>query len=100
MGLVSSVAFVRQRLQSCTNRPAATQIPEYRIRQALKAHQATCPNHKGQPVHNPTARWVFQYFVGLHLLRVPRRDQPQGKILARWRCTAATVWGLRADGGP
>jgi transposase len=43
---------------------------EYRIRQALKHSQATFPNHKGQPVQNPTARWVFQYFVGLHLLRI------------------------------
>ena len=44
---------------------------EYRIRKTLKAHQATFPNQKGQPVQNPTARWVFQYFVGIHLLRVP-----------------------------
>jgi transposase len=43
----------------------------YRIRQTLKAHQATFPNQKGQPVQNPTARWVFQYFVGIHLLRTP-----------------------------
>jgi transposase len=43
---------------------------EYRIRKALKDHQATCPNQKGQPVQNPTARWVFQYFVGIHLLRI------------------------------
>lgn len=44
---------------------------EYRIRKALKDHQATFPHQKGQPVQNPTARWVFQYFVGLHLLRIP-----------------------------
>jgi transposase len=44
---------------------------EYRIRHALKAHQATFPNQKGQPSQNPTARWVFQYFVGIHLLRIP-----------------------------
>jgi hypothetical protein len=29
---------------------------EYRIRQALKEQGATFPNHKGQPVQNPTAR--------------------------------------------
>jgi transposase len=34
---------------------------EYRIRQALKAHEATFPNQKGKPIPNPTARWVFQY---------------------------------------
>jgi len=44
---------------------------EYRIRKALKDHEATFPNQKGQPVQNPTARWVFQYFVGIHLLRIP-----------------------------
>ena len=43
---------------------------EYRIRQALKAHQATFPDQQGKPVQNPTARWGFHYFVGIHLLRV------------------------------
>jgi transposase len=43
---------------------------EFRIRQALKAHDATFPNQKGKPVQNPTARWVFHYFVGIHLLSV------------------------------
>jgi transposase len=43
---------------------------EYRIRQALKAHKATFPDQKGKPVQNPTARWVFHYFVGIHLLSV------------------------------
>jgi transposase len=44
---------------------------EYRIRQALKEQEATFPNQKGQRVQNPTARWVFQYFVGIHLLLAP-----------------------------
>src|SRR5467141_3973870 len=44
---------------------------ESRIRKALKDHEATFPNQKGQPVQNPTARWVFQYVVGIHLLRIP-----------------------------
>jgi hypothetical protein len=43
----------------------------YRLRQALRAHQATFPNHKGQPIQHPTARWVFQAFVGIHLLLMP-----------------------------
>jgi transposase len=41
---------------------------EYRIRQALKAHEATFPNQKGKRIQHPTARWVLQYFVGIHLL--------------------------------
>ena len=45
---------------------------EYRIRQALQAQDATFPNQKGQWVQNPTARWVFHYFVGIHLLKYCR----------------------------
>jgi transposase len=41
---------------------------EYRIRQELKNHAATFPDHKGKRIQHPTARWVFQYFVGLHML--------------------------------
>jgi transposase len=44
---------------------------EYRIRKALKDHDTTFPNQQGQPVQNPTARWVFHYFVGIHLLVSP-----------------------------
>jgi transposase len=44
---------------------------EYRLRTALKTQQATCPNQTGHPSHNPTARWVFQSFVGIHLLFIP-----------------------------
>jgi transposase len=40
---------------------------ESRIRQALQTHHATVPNQKGQRGQHPTARWVFHYFVGIHL---------------------------------
>jgi len=49
---------------------------EYRIRHALKAQPTTFPNQKGPPVHNPTARWVFQDFVGNH----PRRSPGAGAV--------------------
>jgi transposase len=48
---------------------------EYRIRKALKDHDATFPDQKGQPIQNPTARWVFHYFVGIHLLCLPDLTQ-------------------------
>lgn len=41
---------------------------EYRIRRALSEHGATFPNQKGKRIQTPTARWVFHYFVGIHLL--------------------------------
>ena len=44
---------------------------EYRIRNALVEHGATFPNQKGQRIPNPTARWVFHYFVGIHVLCIP-----------------------------
>jgi transposase len=38
----------------------------YRIRQALKDHQATFPDQTGKQMHHPTARWVFHDVVGIH----------------------------------
>jgi hypothetical protein len=40
---------------------------EYRIRQARKDHEATVPDQKGRGSQHPTARWVLQYFVGIHV---------------------------------
>jgi transposase len=44
---------------------------EYRIRTALKEQEATFPDQKGKRIQNPTARWVFHYFVGIHVLYIP-----------------------------
>jgi transposase len=49
---------------------------EYRIRTALKEHEATFPDQKGKRIQNPTARWVFHYFVGIHVLRIPGQWEP------------------------
>nr|WP_240761775.1 IS1634 family transposase [Nitrosococcus wardiae] len=43
---------------------------EYRMRQVLSAHRQSFPDQKGNPISNPTARWVFQCFVGIHVLMV------------------------------
>ena len=37
----------------------------------FRQHDATVPHHTGKPLQHPTARWVFQYFVGIHLLLTP-----------------------------
>ena len=42
----------------------------YRMRQVLYAHRQSFPDQKGNPASNPTARWVFQCFVGIHVLVV------------------------------
>jgi transposase len=44
---------------------------EYRIRTTLKDKGATFPDQKGRRSQNPTARWVFHYFVGIHVLHSP-----------------------------
>ena len=44
---------------------------EYRIRRALQEHGATFPDQKGKRIQHPTARWVFHYFVGVHVLFIP-----------------------------
>ena len=41
---------------------------EYRIHQALKKADQTFPNQAGKETEKPTARWVFQYFTGIHFL--------------------------------
>ncbi|MDZ7705280.1 MAG: IS1634 family transposase [Trueperaceae bacterium] len=41
---------------------------EHRIRTTLARHSATLPDQKGKPTHRPTARWVFELFLDVHLL--------------------------------
>ena len=48
---------------------------EYRIREQLDIKNETFPNQKGKPVSNPTARWVFQFFSGIHLLIIGGTQQ-------------------------
>ena len=43
---------------------------EYRIRQKLQAENQTLPNQLGKEVKNPTARWLFACFTGIHVLYV------------------------------
>ena len=43
---------------------------EHRIRQGLAEHRQTFPDQKGHPAECPTARWVFQFFTGIHVLLV------------------------------
>jgi transposase len=43
---------------------------EYRIRQALEQGQQTFPTQLGTTTAKPTARWVFQFFTGIHVLLI------------------------------
>jgi transposase len=41
---------------------------EYKIRTTLKTTELFYPNQKGKPTQTPTARWIFQTFIDVHLL--------------------------------
>ena len=48
---------------------------EHRIREALNKADEAFPNQQGKLIQNPTARWVFQFFTGIHLLRTQETPQ-------------------------
>ncbi|UCH26332.1 MAG: IS1634 family transposase [Trueperaceae bacterium] len=41
---------------------------EHRIRNTLAQNEAVVPNQKGKPTATPTARWVFEMFLDVHVL--------------------------------
>lgn len=41
---------------------------EYKLRQQLEQHGQTLPSQLGKPIKNPTMRWVFALFAGIHVL--------------------------------
>lgn len=47
---------------------------EWRIRQGLRDQEQSFPDQKGKPTQRPTARWVFQCFVGIHVLLVAQQQ--------------------------
>ena len=47
---------------------------EYRIRTALDEEDETFPDQLGHPIKNPTTRWVFQTFSGIHELNINQKQ--------------------------
>jgi transposase len=48
---------------------------EHRVRQGLAQPTLSFPDQKGKPTQRPTARWVFLFFAGIHLLTLPSLAQ-------------------------
>jgi transposase len=48
---------------------------EHKIRTALSAKEVYFPNLKYKPCQNPTARWVFFCFQGIHILTISEEEQ-------------------------
>ncbi|MCK4494668.1 MAG: hypothetical protein KAU26_11465 [Methylococcales bacterium] len=40
----------------------------------MKQAEKTFPNQKGKGFANPTARWIFQFFIGTHVLLQPENQ--------------------------
>jgi transposase len=43
---------------------------EHRIRETLTEHKASVPDQKGKPTRRPTAKWIFELFMDVHLLTI------------------------------
>ena len=50
-------------------------LAERKLREALKAMNATIPNQQRKPTQTPTIRWVFQMFQGLDILLIHQDEQ-------------------------
>ena len=58
---------------------------EHRIRQSLAQQSQTFPNQKGKPTERPTARWVFQSFMDIHILTLPTLAEIVSNLKAHHR---------------
>ncbi|MEK6845586.1 MAG: IS1634 family transposase [Nanoarchaeota archaeon] len=56
-------------------------LAERKLRRALADNDETIPNQVGKPVPNPTLRWVFQIFQGIHVLIIKELNATRQLIL-------------------
>ncbi len=54
---------------------------EYRIRKSLAEHEESVPDQKGEPTTRPTAKWVFELFMDVHLLTIATEETIRTLIL-------------------
>ena len=48
---------------------------EYRIRQTLAEREESVPDQKGKPTRRPSAKWVFELFMDVHLLTITTEEK-------------------------
>lgn len=56
-------------------------LAERKLRRALADNDETVPNQVGKPVPNPTLRWVFQIFQGIHVLIIKELNATRQLVL-------------------
>lgn len=54
---------------------------EQRIRQTLAKHKESVPDQKGKPTCRPTAKWVFELFIDVHLLTIVKEKSIRTLVL-------------------
>lgn len=48
---------------------------EYATRTLLKKNNLNFPNQQGKPIQNPSMKWIFEYFEGIHVLYTPNNQR-------------------------
>lgn len=79
-------------------------VTERRLRTALKKANETLPNQIRKPVKNPTLRWIFQIFEGVHVVHIKTEsvikkivsglDNLKLKILSFFSTVVQSFYGL------
>lgn len=49
---------------------------EFTMRKALKQQNITLPDQKKKEIQNPTMKWIFTLFRGIHWLNTPQQEDP------------------------
>jgi transposase len=70
-------------------------LGQRQLRQALVQTNQTIENQKGKPTQNPTLRWVFQCFMGVHYVLID--GQPRIVNLTERRRHILQFLGLRVQ---
>lgn len=82
-------------------------VGQYRLREELKAQNATLPNQLGKEVQNPTLRWIFQIMEGIDVVYfyneslsyrirevITNLNELRKKIILLFGKTAARMYGI------
>jgi transposase len=69
-------------------------LGERQLRLALKQNNQTIPDQKRKPTQNPTLRWVFQIFEGLHVLSVVINGRVTTRRMLNLRPVHLQILGL------
>lgn len=74
-------------------------IMQYKLRQNLKAQNATLPNQVNKEIQNPTIRWIFQIMEGINILQLWQDNvaKPIKQIITNLTGLRKKIIGLLSD---